>query len=124
MEIGTVNISLTKEAKDDELFKDLPESFKAHTIHSQTVEELPKDTIRLAFNTHDKNHGFRIGKNAWGVQFHPEYDKNIMKSYIKEVSKAKELPLEELLNNVEETKEANFVLKRFGEIVEKEVNND
>lgn len=121
MEIGTVDISLTDEAKDDELFKDMPKSFKAHTIHSQTVEEIPSNSVRLAFNKHDKNHSFRIGKNAWGVQFHPEYNTNVMKSYINEVSKIKELPKEELLNSVEETLEANYLLKRFGQISEKEV---
>ena len=121
MEIGTVEILLTKEAKDDELFKDMPNSFKVHTIHSQTVENLPSNSVRLASNSHDKNHAFRIGKNAWGVQFHPEYNNSIMKSYINEVSKVKEIPVKELLNSVNQTDEANSILKKFGQIVEREV---
>ena len=124
IEIGTVDVKLTKEAKDDELFKDMPNSFKVHTIHSQTVEDLPPNSVRLASNSHDKNHAFRIGKNAWGVQFHPEYNNKIMKSYIKEIAKVKEIPQDELLNGVEQTNEANSILKKFGQIVEKEINND
>jgi len=124
MEIGTVIVNLTKEAKEDQLFKFLPESFEVDTIHSQTVEIVPKNAVRLAFNNHDKNHSFRIGKNGWGVQFHPEYDENIMKSYITEVSKTKDLDTEKLLNKVKATPYANGILKRFGQIVEEEVNND
>lgn len=122
MEIGTVDINLTDNAKEDELFKDIPNCFKAHTIHSQTVEDLPLNSVRLAFNSHDKNHAFRIGKNAWGVQFHPEYNNSIMKSYIKEVAKIKKIRKDELLNNIEQTNEANSILKKFAQIVEKEIN--
>jgi GMP synthase (glutamine-hydrolysing) len=124
IEIGTVDISLTKEAKEDELFKDIANSFKAHTIHSQTVSTLPPQAVRLAYNSHEDNHAFRIGKNAWGVQFHPEYNNSIMKSYINEVSKIKELTKDKLLNSVEETNEANLILKKFGQIVEKEVKGN
>lgn len=121
-EIGTINISLSLEAKDDELFKNFPMKFKAHTIHSQSVEVLPLYAVRLAYNAFDKNHAYRIGSTTWGVQFHPEYDENIMKSYINEVSKTKDLEVETLLLKVEQTQEANFVIKRFAQIVQKEVN--
>ncbi|RXJ88147.1 glutamine amidotransferase [Arcobacter sp. CECT 8985] len=124
MEIGTVEISLTDEAKDDELFKDLPNNFNVHTIHSQTVKKLPSNAVRLAFNNHDKNHSFRVGKKAWSVQFHPEYDNNIMRSYINEVSKTKKLSTKKLINNIKQTSESNFILKKFAQIVQKEVNND
>lgn len=39
-----------------------------------------------------------------------------------EVLKIKEIPKEELLNSVEQTNEANLILKKFGQIVEKEIN--
>jgi len=124
IEIGSVEITLSKNAKDDILFKGIPKSYMAHTIHSQSVLELPKSSINLAYNKHDKNHAFRLGKNAWGVQFHPEYNEEIMKSYIEEVGKSKNIPVEELIKNIEKTPYANLVLKRFGEIVEEEVKND
>jgi len=45
---------------------------------------LPPDAVCLAFNSHEPNQAFRIGKCAWGVQFHPEYTSMIMRSYIEE----------------------------------------
>ncbi len=120
MEIGTVGIALCEEARDDLLFCDMPGSFDAHTIHSQTVLTLPDGAIRLASNAHDTNHAFRVGRNAWGVQFHPEFGKGIMDSYIKEVSKTHDLDgytQAALLENTRETHEATSLLKRFTRIV-------
>ena len=113
IEIGSVDINLEENAKDDEIFSKLQNSFKAHTIHSQTVIKLPKNATRLAFNSHDKNHAFRVGNCAWGVQFHPEFDKKVMNYYISEVSKKKELNKEELLNKIDDTFVATSILKEF-----------
>ena len=113
MEIGSVDINLEENAKNDEIFSKLQNSFKAHTIHSQTVIKLPKNATRLAFNSHDKNHAFRVGNCAWGVQFHPEFDENIMNLYIKEVAKKKDLDVEKLSSFSENTNVATAILKEF-----------
>lgn len=120
MEIGTVGIDLTDSAQEDPLFCDLPKRFNAHTIHSQTVITLPEGATRLACNAHDKNHAFRVGKNAWGVQFHPEFDKSIMHSYIEEVSRSIMFDKERktvLINETLNTDEATTILKKFEKIV-------
>ena len=113
MEIGSVDINLEENAKNDEIFSKLQNNFKAHTIHSQTVIKLPKNARRLAFNSHDKNHAFRVGNCAWGVQFHPEFDKNIMNLYIKEVAKKKDLDVKKLTSFSENTNVATIILKEF-----------
>ena len=113
IEIGTVDISLEEDAKNDILFSKLENSFKAHTIHSQTVLKLPSNAVRLAFNQHDENHAFRVGNYAWGVQFHPEFDKNIMNLYIKEVSNHQDLETEELIVLSEETIVSTKIIKEF-----------
>lgn len=113
IEIGSVDINLHENSKNDKIFSKLENSFKAHTVHSQTVVELPKNAVRLAFNSHDLNHAFRIGSCAWGVQFHPEFDKNIMNLYIKELAKHKNLDEEKLLSLSEETHTATSILKEF-----------
>ena len=113
MEIGSVDINLEEDAKNDEIFSKLQNSFKAHTIHSQTVIKLPKNATRLAFNSHDKNHAFRVGNCAWGVQFHPEFDENIMNLYITEVAKKKDLDVEKLTSFSENTNVATMILKEF-----------
>ncbi|WP_345986038.1 glutamine amidotransferase [Sulfurimonas sp. HSL-1656] len=120
MEIGTVAVELTDSARDDRLFCELPQRFDAHTIHSQTVVTLPEGAVRLAFNAHDENHAFRMGPSAWGVQFHPEFDRAVMRSYIDEVSKSEPLGEEKraaLLEAARETAEATAILKRFEKLV-------
>ena len=57
----------------DDLFAGIDEEFTAFTTHGDTVEELPPGATLLARNRFGV-HAFRKG-NAWGVQFHPEYDR-------------------------------------------------
>jgi len=119
MELGTKEIFLNKEAKTDLLFTNMPHSFKAHVSHSQSVIKLPADSVLLASNAFEKHHAFRIGESAWGVQFHPEYDSSIMKSYIKNMAKqANKIKVMEkaLIDNTQETSTAAMVMERFGKL--------
>ncbi|WP_298692844.1 glutamine amidotransferase [uncultured Sulfuricurvum sp.] len=120
MEIGTVEIQTTPHAHEDALFRDFPENFMGHTIHSQTVMTLPEGAVRLAFNGHDSNHAFRIGERAWGVQFHPEFDEVIMNAYIEEVAQEKSWSRERITALQKETRktaEATALLKRFEALI-------
>ena len=119
-EIGTVEISVHSESKHDHLFRDLPASFLAHTTHLQTVLSLPETAHVLASNDFEPHHAFRIGKCAWGVQFHPEFSSNIMRAYIDEqceVLVKEGLDIDALNSHVSETVEANSLLKRFVDFV-------
>lgn len=82
LEIGTVDITLATEAADDPLFAGLPGVFPAHVTHSQTALELPPDATLLAASDHDSHQAFRVGKHAWGLQFHPEFDVEITRFYV------------------------------------------
>jgi GMP synthase (glutamine-hydrolysing) len=62
-----------RKANDDELLDGLDETFTAFTTHSDAVTELPPGAELLAENDYGV-HAFRRG-DAWGVQFHPEYDR-------------------------------------------------
>lgn len=120
-EIGTVPVHRLSNRVNDTLFHTLPQSFFVHTSHAQSVLRLPPDAIRLAANDHDPNHAFRLGDCAWGVQFHPEYNANIMRAYI--AAQADELKLAgqnvtKLMNGVVETPIAAQVLRNFARIVE------
>lgn len=115
-ETGTVEIHLLPGSAEDPLFRTLPKKFRVHATHSQTVMRLPPNAARLAANGHDPNHAFRVGRNAWGVQFHPEYDVGIMKSYI--LAEAAELEfagkdVSKLLQSVAETPVALQILRDF-----------
>ncbi|RZL88296.1 MAG: glutamine amidotransferase [Variovorax sp.] len=82
MEIGTVAIELTPEAADDPLLHGLPAVFEAHVVHRQSALRLPDAAVRLAGNDHEPHQAFRIGRRAWGVQFHPEFDAEVMRAYV------------------------------------------
>ena len=58
---------------DDDLLAGVPERFTAFTTHSDAVTALPPGAELLAENDYGV-HAFRVG-DSWGVQFHPEYDR-------------------------------------------------
>ncbi|MDT8379610.1 MAG: glutamine amidotransferase [Desulfotignum sp.] len=116
LEIGTTPITLTGDILSDPLLQGMPPVFKAHTCHSQTVLALPPGAVILAKNTHDPHHAFRLGRAAWGVQFHPEYTPDIMAGYIRNMSPMIEALGKDparLQQQVSETPEAANVLARF-----------
>lgn len=119
MELGTVNISTNENARNDALLHSLAENFDVHVVHSQSVLTLPKNAVLLASNDFETNHIFKIEPSTWAVQFHPEYDENIMKSYIGEVFKetAEQSEQEDvILKNVKKTTDANKIIKIFIDI--------
>ncbi len=81
-EVGTVEVQLTETAKGDPLLGGLPSPLIVQSSHRQVVSRLPRDARRLAFNDHDANQAFAIGERAWGVQFHPEFDADIIRGYL------------------------------------------
>lgn len=121
-EIGTVPVALTENAESDDLFSGLPTTFAAHATHSQTVLSLPEGAVHLASNEFEPHHAFRVGKAAWGVQFHPEFDAPIMREYIQQqaepLRRDKQNP-EELVANVSDTPVAAEVLQRFSRLAVK-----
>jgi GMP synthase (glutamine-hydrolysing) len=119
-EIGTVSVRLLPECANDHVFQSLPQSFLAHVTHLQTVLSLPAGATRLAANAYEPNHAFRVGDWAYGVQFHPEYNADIMRSYIQEQKDeldAAGMDVPKLLGTVEETPVAAQTLRNFGNIV-------
>jgi GMP synthase (glutamine-hydrolysing) len=119
-EIGTISVNLTDEAKDDSLFKDLPQTFLAHATHTQSVLKLPPNSTLLASNCYESCHAFRIGKSVWGVQFHPEYDTQIIKEYI--VKQAENISnISIVLRDVCQTPYACSVLKRFRDFCKRRI---
>ncbi len=118
-EFGTVEVRLLPEAADDILLSHLPPVFRAQASHSQSVLRLPDGAVPLAANGHDRHHAFRLGRAAWGVQFHPEFDADIVRAIARardESLRADGLCPETIIAAIEETPEAASVLARFGQI--------
>jgi GMP synthase (glutamine-hydrolysing) len=81
-EIGTIEVSLNGAARGDPLFGELPQRFQMQSTHVESVLELPAGARRLASSHRDPNQAFAVGERAWGVQFHPEFDADVVRSYL------------------------------------------
>lgn len=81
IEVGTVITRLTAAGRDDALFAGWPAEAPVQASHQQSVLDLPSGAVRLAASAQDPHHAFRVGRCAWGVQFHPEFDARIVAGY-------------------------------------------
>ena len=79
---GTAIVELTDAARNDALFSPFDGPMVVQVSHSQAVLDLPAEASLLARCERDPHHAFRIGKCAWGVQFHPEFDADVARAYI------------------------------------------
>lgn len=119
-QVGTQLIDILPSAASDPLMCKLPTSVTAQTTHVESVHELPPGAVRLASSPQDKNHAFRFGARAWGVQFHPEFGADVMSGYIRarsHVIRAEGLDPELLANRVTETPLVHGLLGRFASFV-------
>jgi GMP synthase (glutamine-hydrolysing) len=115
-EIGTVAIRLNRQGLQDRLFDKMPATFPAQACHSQSVLQLPAGATLLASSDLDPHHAFVIGRRAWGVQFHPEFNAAVLRHYIQRFSA--ELcqqgdDVAQLLLAVRETPQSEGLLRRF-----------
>ena len=115
-EIGTTTLQLTSAAKGDPLLHNLPPEFPVHVTHMQSVIDLPTGSEILGFNDFDRHQAVRFTDRAWGIQFHPEFDEDIMTGYIRErfeVIRNEGLDADALLASVIPAKESEVILSRF-----------
>ncbi len=78
-EMSTVSIERTA---DDPLLAGLDARFEANACHSDTVARLPDGATVLARSDADPHQALRFAPQCWGVQFHPEFDAQVMKRMI------------------------------------------
>jgi GMP synthase (glutamine-hydrolysing) len=81
-EIGSVEVTPTWEARLDPLFEGLPSPLPVLATHEDRVESLPPGGVLLAGNDSAPIQAFRAGEGVWGVQFHPEATKGILRDLI------------------------------------------
>ena len=82
-EIGTQPIGLSPESAGDPLTRILRGSFRAHTTHEQSVLEPPPGATVLARSARDPHQLLRYSPNAISTQFHPEFNAEVMRLYIR-----------------------------------------
>jgi GMP synthase (glutamine-hydrolysing) len=82
-EIGTQAIELSAAGSQDSLARRLPARFRAHTTHEQSVIEPPGGAAVLARSARDPHQLLRYGPHALSTQFHPEFNAEVMRAYIR-----------------------------------------
>jgi GMP synthase (glutamine-hydrolysing) len=113
-EFGTVTVELTPEAQADPLFTGLPSRLQVQSTHTDCVTELPPAAVRLAANPADRNQAFAVPPASWGVQFHPEFDADVVRTYIRDWQSLLCLEdAEALAEAVTEAPESRTILHRF-----------
>ncbi|ADD44111.1 type 1 glutamine amidotransferase [Stackebrandtia nassauensis] len=73
-ENGSTPVTIRPQASDDPLFGSLPPTVPAIEHHVDAITALPPDAIWLAETDRCPYQAFRVGRSAWGTQFHPEID--------------------------------------------------
>ena len=118
--IGTIPIKLKESAKNDLLFGGLPERFNVNVSHQQSVVELPPKATELALTSSNNLQAFRLGEKTWGIQFHPEFSKDINLIYIDERSMAikdEGLDPKKLSSLVSDTPNSVILFEKFCQLV-------
>ncbi len=113
---GNTQIQKTGSATNDPIFADLPDSLNMQVFHFQSVLSLPEGAEVLATSEHDPFHAVKYAPYSWGVQFHPEFDADIMKGsydvYEEDIS-AEGCCVDTLRHKAFDTKEGRVLLRRF-----------
>ena len=118
-EMGTVDVTLQGPGLQDKILGGLGSTIRVHVSHTQSVLRLPGSAIRLAANARDINQAFRVGGNAWGVQFHPEFDAEIVQAYIEHCRMkliAEGQDPDRLIRESSDTSIGTEILKRFARV--------
>ncbi len=72
--VGAMAITLTEAGRADPLFAELPDTFDAFLGHQEAIRELPSHAVNLASSATCPVQAFRVGRNVYATQFHPELD--------------------------------------------------
>jgi GMP synthase (glutamine-hydrolysing) len=121
-EIGTTDVKLNSAARSDVLFGRFAKVLHLPVTHVQSVVRLPQRVTVLGATPLDPHHIVRFAPLAWGVQFHPEFDANIVRAYIdarRDEMLKEGLDPEGLWHSATDTADGTFVLRRFAELVRK-----
>jgi GMP synthase (glutamine-hydrolysing) len=112
-EIGTVELRVTG---DDPLLPAAGSAVPVHATHLDSAVLLPPGARVLGHTAQEPNAAVRFAPAAWGVQFHPEFDAEILRGYVEErveELRAEGLEPERVLAAVRPTTQSTEILRRF-----------
>jgi len=115
-EVGTFCLYKTEEAKNDPLFCDLPDTFKAQVGHKDYVSTLPEGSVLLVNSDLCPTHAYRTGKKEYILQFHPELDKNALikrLEYYRSYTPDNPEEFDALIESLEDTPDSISLMRKF-----------
>jgi GMP synthase (glutamine-hydrolysing) len=74
-EAGSFSVRMTLDGRQDPLFAGVPDDWKAFFMHRDSAFEVPREAILLASGERSRVGAFRYKTRVYGVQFHPELDR-------------------------------------------------
>ncbi|MCA1569647.1 MAG: type 1 glutamine amidotransferase [Chloroflexi bacterium] len=81
-EIGICPLLIPGKTIDDPLLAHVPDRLPSLQFHRDDISELPPASISFAHTTASSNQIFRIGRNAYGLQFHVETTPNMLANWL------------------------------------------
>jgi GMP synthase (glutamine-hydrolysing) len=72
--VGVVPVTLTEDAASDPILTGLPPTFNAFVGHKEAIRSLPPSATLLASSPTCPVQMFRVRRNVYATQFHPELD--------------------------------------------------
>ena len=79
-ELGVCRVTLNRAGGSDPLFQGVPSPFVTFQLHNDSFS-VPPGALLLAHSPACPAQAFRLGANAYGVQFHPEVDRAIVSAW-------------------------------------------
>ncbi len=116
--VGGATIRLTEAGMQDPLLKDFPETIRVLLGHKEACDCTPPGAVLLAGNAACPVQMFRVKRNIYATQFHPEADAEGFAVRIKIYKDFGYFPAESAEKSIaavekEESREAQLILKRF-----------
>ena len=85
-EIGYQRLAFSGDYESDPLFGLYPSHIETFTWHYQTILRLPPAARVYARSRQERQHAVRFADWVWGVQYHPEFSREIAASYLRKDS--------------------------------------
>lgn len=79
-EIGFLPVTRTPAGRDDPLLSALPDHSPTFNAHGDLITL--GEGVLLASSAQTVVQAFRVGERAWGLQFHPEFDADLVQGYV------------------------------------------
>lgn len=115
-EMGTVELSVER---DDPILSDVHRPYEVNMSHVDSVVEPPPGSRVLGRTERDPHAALRFSETAWGVQFHPEFDKEIVGHYARtraESLRQEGIDPDHVQNSATDAHAGAGVLRRFVEM--------